>query len=70
MPLGINRDDANDGGQVFRDGQPVVLPKNFGQPVTLPKNDGNPIPSSGTEVNTVDWKVPDPAHFGNDVELS
>jgi hypothetical protein len=67
-PLGVNRDDANEGGQVFRDGQPVTLPKSFGQPVMLPKNDGNPIPSSGTNENTVDWK-PSPTHFGTDVEL-
>jgi hypothetical protein len=63
MPLGINRDDTNEGGQVFRDGQPVDLPINFGTPVTLPKNDGNVIPSDGKNVNTVTL----PHNFGNAV---
>ena len=63
-PLGLNRDDVNDSGQSFRNGQPVTLPINFGNPVIPPVDFGNPIPSSGTNENTVDW-APSPSHFGN-----
>jgi hypothetical protein len=67
MPRGVVRDDPNQGGPSFRNGQPVTLPINYGTEVTLPKDFGNEIPAQEDNSNEVTWQTPDPTHFGNEI---
>jgi hypothetical protein len=65
MPLGKNRTGD------YRNGNVVnwsPSPAHFGNAVTtIPANNDNPVPTSGTEINTVNWATPDPTHFGNPI---
>jgi len=65
MPLGLVRSGD------FRKGTPTVLPHVFGNPVNLPEPfEGiQPQSNSSLDSNPVTW-VPNPAHFGNPVDLS
>src|SRR5580693_4953574 len=65
MPLGLVRSGD------FRKGTPLILPHVFGNPVSLPEPFEGIQPQSNASLdsNLVTW-VPNPAHFGNSVDLS